>query len=143
MPNSTYPADTPVQIVPPGMENIVQKFNYSPGVRIGNWIYVAGQVGRDADLNIVQPLEAHLVQAWENVGQVLRAAGADYRHIVEMTTWHLHFHTQRDLFIDVKHRYIKPGEGVPPAWSGFEAADFAFPGLEVEIKVVAFVPDDE
>jgi enamine deaminase RidA (YjgF/YER057c/UK114 family) len=141
MPNEKYPANTPVQIIPPGMEEIVKRFNYSPGVRIGNWLYVAGQVGRDAELNIIHPLEDHLVQAWENVGAVLRAADADFSHIVEMTTWHLHFHTQRDLFIDIKHRYIKPGEGIPPAWSGFEAADFAFPGLQVEIKVIAYIPD--
>jgi len=141
MSDPKYPANTPVSIVPEGMENIVSNFNYSPGVRIGPWLYVAGQVGRDADLNIVMPIEDHLVQAWENVGKVLRAAGADYDNIVEMTTWHLHMHSQLEKFIEVKHRYITPGVAVPPAWSGFEAADFAFPGLQVEIKVVAFIPE--
>ena len=29
-------------IIPKGMENIYEKFHYSPGVKIGNMVYVAG-----------------------------------------------------------------------------------------------------
>jgi len=141
MTSEKYPTNTPTSVVPDSMSDIVERFNYSPAVRVGPWLYVAGQVGRDAGMNIITPLEDHLVQAWENVGTVLRAAGADYSNIIDLTTWHIDLHAQRTTFQQVMNRYIVPGVGVAPAWSSFEAVNLSFPGLLVEIKAIAFIPE--
>ena len=61
-------------IVPKGMEVIRERFHYSPGVVVGDTLYIAGQVGRDADLNVLEGAEAQYVQAFENVKKVLNAA---------------------------------------------------------------------
>ena len=54
-------------IVPPGMEVIRERFHYAPGVLVDGTLYIAGQVGRDANLHVVAGTEAQFVQAFENV----------------------------------------------------------------------------
>ena len=40
-------------IVPPSMRNILEEKGYTPGLRVGPLLFVAGQVGRTPDLRIV------------------------------------------------------------------------------------------
>ncbi|MGR8921753.1 MAG: RidA family protein [Gammaproteobacteria bacterium] len=120
-------------IIPPGMENIFERFHYAPGVLVDDTLYIAGQVGRDADLKVVEGTEAQFTQAFENVGKVLAAAGASFDDVVEMVTYHV---DMRDLqlFMQVKDRYFT---GRLPAWTGIGVTSLAMPGLIVEIKCQA------
>lgn len=120
-------------IIPPGMENIRERFHYAPGVLVDDTLYIAGQVGRNADLEVVEGTEAQFAQAFENVGKVLAAAGASFDDVVEMVTYHV---DMRDLplFMQVKDRYY--GDAVP-AWTGIGVTSLAMPGLLVEIKCTA------
>ena len=123
-------------IIPPGMENIFERFRYAPGVLVDGTLYIAGQVGRDANLAVVAGTEAQFVQAFENVGKVLRAAGGSFDDVVEMVTYHV---DMRDLalFMEVKNRYFS---GRLPAWTGVGVTALAMPGLMVEIKCTARLP---
>lgn len=120
-------------IIPPGMEIIHERFHYAPGVLADDTLYIAGQVGRDADLNVVAGTEAQFTQAFENVKKVLEAAGAGFDDVVEMVTYHV---DMRDLqlFMQVKDRYFT---GAVPAWTGIGVTSLAMPGLLVEIKCTA------
>ena len=69
-------------ITPADMQNIRQRFGYSPGVKVGNMLYIAGQVGRDAELHVIEGKEAQFAQAFDNVKKVLTAAGADFDQVV-------------------------------------------------------------
>jgi enamine deaminase RidA (YjgF/YER057c/UK114 family) len=122
-------------VVPKEMEVIKNRFHYNPGVKTGNLLFIAGQVGRDANLNVVEGKEAQFVQAFENLKKVLTAAGATFDDIVEMVTYHT---DMRDLqlFMSVKDRYYT---GEYPAWTGVGVTALAMPGLMVEIKCVAIV----
>jgi len=124
-------------IIPKGMENIYQRFRYSPGVKVGNMLYIAGQIGRDENLNVIEGKEAQFVQAFENVKKVLTAAGATFDDVVEMVTYHT---DMRDLqlFIQVKDRYFT---NQLPTWTGIGTTALAMPGLLVEIKCTAILPD--
>lgn len=124
-------------IVPKEMELIKQRFHYNPGVRAGNLLFIAGQVGRDENLNVIEGKEAQFVQAFENVKKVLSAAGATFDDVVDMVTYHT---DMRDLqlFITVKDRYYT---GEYPAWTGIGVTSLAMPGLMVEIKCVALLKD--
>jgi len=121
------------------MQNIHERFHYSPGVRAGNFLFIAGQVGRDENLQVVEGKEAQFVQAFENVKKVLTAAGATFDDVVEMVTYHT---DMRDLplFIQVKDRYITNPERFP-TWTGIETTTLAMPGLLVEIKCTALLPN--
>ena len=124
-------------IIPAGMELIFERFHYAPGVLADDTLYIAGQVGRDADLNVVEQTEAQFAQAFENVSKVLQAAGAGFDDVVEMVTYHV---DMRDLplFMQVKDRYFTNRF---PAWTGIGVSALAMPGLVVEIKCTAKLPD--
>lgn len=120
-------------IIPAGMEIIFERFHYAPGVLIDDALYIAGQVGRNENLEVVAGTEAQFVQAFENVKKVLDAAGASFDDVVEMVTYHI---DMRDLplFMEVKDRYFTNRF---PAWTGVGVTALAMPGLLVEIKCQA------
>ena len=128
-------------IVPPTMRNIYERFHYAPGVRIGPWLFCAGQVGRAADLRVVEGLEAQIVQAWENVRTVLAEGGAGFEHVYEMVTYHVGLQEQLQTFVEIKDRYILR-QNPPPAWTGIGVSELTFPGQVVEIQVNAYIPPD-
>ena len=128
---------TRTDVTPPAMQNIRERFRYSPGVRAGNLLYIAGQVGRDESLQVVADKEAQFVQAFENVKKVLTAAGATFDDVVEMVTYHTDLR-DLELFIAVKDRYITNLDRLP-TWTGIGTSALAMPGLFVEIKCTAYL----
>ncbi len=124
-------------IIPKGMEAVYDKIHYAPAVRVGNTIYVSGQIGRDDNMQLVEPREAQIVQAFENLKKVLAAGGASMDDIVDLTSFHT---DMRDLalFMEVKDRYLTRDF---PAWTAIGAASLCgVPGYIVEIKAVAVLP---
>jgi enamine deaminase RidA (YjgF/YER057c/UK114 family) len=121
-------------IIPTGMEAVYEKIHYAPAVRVGDTIYVSGQIGRDEQMRIVEGTEAQIVQAFENLKKVLAAAGAEMGDIVDLMSFHT---DMRDLpvFMHVKDRYLTRDF---PAWTAIGASSLGgVPGLIVEIKAVA------
>ncbi len=125
-------------VVPKEMEVIKERFHYNPGVKAtGHLLFIAGQVGRDQNLNVIEGKAAQFVQAFENVKTVLSAAGATFDDVVDMVTYHT---DMRDLqlFMSIKDRYYT---GEYPAWTGIGVTSLAMPGLMVEIKCVAMLKE--
>jgi enamine deaminase RidA (YjgF/YER057c/UK114 family) len=137
-------------IIPKGMEILYEKYHYCPGIKIGNTLYISGQVGRDENLQVVEGIEAQFVQTFENVKKVLSAAGATFDDVVEMVTYHVtgvnlggsqvndseqQFTIPHlPLFIQVKDRYFIDRF---PTWTGVGITALSMPGLIVEIKCTA------
>ena len=128
---------TRADITPQAMRTIRERFRYSPGVRAGNLLYIAGQVGRDENLQVVVDKEAQFAQAFENVKKVLTEAGATFDDVVEMVTYHADMR-DLELFISVKDRYITNLDRLP-TWTGIGTTALAMPGLFVEIKCTAYL----
>ncbi|MBD2338812.1 RidA family protein [Calothrix sp. FACHB-156] len=146
-------ANTREVIIPKGMEILYEKYHYCPGIKVGNTLYISGQVGRDENLQVVEGVEAQFVQTFENVKKVLTAAGATFDDVVEMITYHVtganlgnlqvpsaDASEQRftiphlPLFMQVKDRYFTNNF---PTWTGFGISALSTPGLIVEIKCTA------
>jgi enamine deaminase RidA (YjgF/YER057c/UK114 family) len=121
-------------IVPSGMENLVDRFHYAPGVLVGDTLYVSGQVGRDENLKVIEDKREQFAQAFRNVGKVLAAAGFEFSDIVELETWFLNFPADLPLFMSVKDEFLG---STTPTWTGFGVASFSMPGIVCEIKVTA------
>jgi enamine deaminase RidA (YjgF/YER057c/UK114 family) len=121
-------------IVPPGMENLVERFRYAPGVLVGDTLYVSGQVGRDEHLQVVEGTQAQFEQAFRNVGKVLQAAGFSFSDVVVLETWFLNFPGDLAVFMQVKDQFLG---NTTPTWTGFGVASFSMPGITCEIKVTA------
>lgn len=122
-------------IIPPGMENIVERFRYAPGVLVGDTLHVSGQVGRDENLQVIADKEAQFDQCFRNIGKVLDAAGFAFSDIVEMESWFTAFPGDLPLFMTVKDRWINGP--VYPTWTGFQVSNFSMPGIVCEVKVTA------
>ena len=134
-------------IIPKGMEILYERYHYCPGIKIGNTLYIAGQVGRDETMQVVMEPEALFVQTFENVKRVLDAAGATFDHVVEMVTYHVtsaELYTASGqepftipylpLFMQVKDRYFT---NPYPTWTGVGVTTLSTPKLIVEIKCTA------
>lgn len=123
-------------ILPKGMENIYDTYHYAPGILVGDTLYISGQVGRDENLKVVEGVEAQFVQAFENVGKVLEAAGASFDDVVELETWFVDSMSDLKTFLAVKDRYFTNRY---PTWTGFAVKGFSMPGILVEIKCKAIL----
>jgi enamine deaminase RidA (YjgF/YER057c/UK114 family) len=126
-------------VVPEDMKDVHERFRYSPGVKAGPFLFMAGQLGRDEHLHVVEDKEAQFAQAFENVEKILSAAGATFDDVVDMVTYHT---DMRDLqlFIEVKDRFFTNLERLP-TWTAIGVAALAMPGLFAEIKCTALLPD--
>jgi 2-iminobutanoate/2-iminopropanoate deaminase len=62
---------------------------YSPGILVGNTLYISGQLGRDPVTSQLVPggIEAETRQAMANIRKVLQAAGMDFRHVVSVNVF--------------------------------------------------------
>jgi len=121
-------------IIPPIMQRIVDRAGYVPAVQVGATVFCAGQVGRSADLEVIDDPEAQFLACWENLRLVLEAAGCTYEDVVDMTTYHVEMRKHMPVFRDVKNRVFPRGTC---AWTSIGVSELAHPGLLVEIKCVA------
>lgn len=125
-------------VVPAGMEAVYERIRYAPAVKVGNIIYVSGQVGRDEKMQLVEGREAQTVRAFENLKKVLEAAGASLSDVVDLTTFHT---DMRDLplFLKIRDHYLTTHP--MPAWTAVGAHMLGgTAGYIVEIKAVAVLP---
>ncbi|MFL9910849.1 RidA family protein [Paraburkholderia sp. RL17-337-BIB-A] len=126
-------------VIPAGMEAVYEKIRYAPAVKVGNTIYVSGQIGRDMAMQLVEGREAQIVQAFENLARALSAAGASLGDVVDLTTYHT---DMRDLplFMKVRDQYLTTHP--LPAWTAVGAhMPGGAAGYIVEIKRSAVLPD--
>lgn len=123
-------------IVPPGKERAYSRFHFSPALRVGEVLYVSGHVGRAPDGTISGDLATQLRDAFENVASTLAAAGASWRDVVEMTSYHVGLQDQFERFVEVRDAYVAEPY---PAWTAVGVSELAG-GAVVEIKAVAVAP---
>jgi len=116
--------------------NVTLAGKYSHGAEVpagARLLYVSGQVGIDSKGKLQPTFEKQAVQAWKNIGQVLKAAGMGYKDIVKITSfitdgrYLLANRAARDQFITEPY----------PAATLLVVAGLADPAMLVEIEVVA------
>ena len=108
---------------------------YSPAVRAGDWLVLAGQVGLDpASRAIVDGVEAQAGQALANIRAILADCGAAMTDVAKTTV----FVTDIAEFGTVNAVYAKAFGDHRPARSTVQVA--ALPaGAQVEIEAWAYV----
>jgi 2-iminobutanoate/2-iminopropanoate deaminase len=111
---------------------------YSPAVRAGDWIVLAGQVGFDPSSGTIVDggAAAQARQALANVAAVLGDVGATFADVAKTTV----FVTDMGEFAAVNAAYADAFGGHRPARSTVEVS--ALPaGATVEIEVWAYRPE--
>jgi len=107
---------------------------YSPAVKVGSFVFCAGQVGRNpATGEIGTTIEEQTRQALVNLQSILEAAGASLDDAVKTTV----FMADMSEFSRMNSEYAKFFKDDPPARS---TVGVALPqGMKVEIELVAHV----
>lgn len=123
-------------VIPPSVARTAASYEYSPGVIVpaGDLLFVSGQIGRDANGDVIADAEQQFVAAFENLQSILVQAGATMADVIDITTFHT---SMADLavFAKVKSRFL---DTTPyPAWTAIGITELALPGVLVEIKATA------
>ncbi|OBG73652.1 MULTISPECIES: Rid family hydrolase [Mycobacterium] len=128
----------------PGYGEIARTRNhYRQALRIGDRIEISGQGGWDADFAMpATPLEEEIVRACDNVEKTLAEAGASWRDVVNVHSYHVP--TTPDS-IGTEHMAVMVNQfrkrfgASMPLWTALGVEALALPGQRVEIEVVAIV----
>ncbi len=111
-----------------------QPLPFSDAVRVGDTLYLSGQLGIGADGKLPDGIEAQAKQALDNVGAILKRAGLGYGDVFHCTAM-LSDMALWPAFNKVYVTYFP--EGKRPARSAFGASGLALGGL-VELECQAY-----
>ena len=118
---------------PPDMKD--QRPRYTLGWRVGQTIYVAGQLPYDGDGNLVGPgdIKAQTRRVFENVRKVVEAGGGTMDDVVKLTVFVTDVR-HREPYGEVRSEFFGPN---PPASTLVQIANLAVPGALIEIEAIA------
>jgi 2-iminobutanoate/2-iminopropanoate deaminase len=107
---------------------------YSPGILVGNTLYISGQLGRDPATAQLVPggIEAETRQAMANVRKVLQAAGMDFKNVVSVNVYITSFGD----FAKFNALYQEYFPVDPPARATVQVAGLNL-GAHLEIQMIA------
>ncbi len=125
----------PIERIQP--EGLYRPPAYSHVVRVGNTVYIAGQTAVDENGQVVGrgDFMAQAVQVFENLKKALASVGADFRHLVKVTTY-ITDPRYRDMLTEVRRKYYA---GNLPASTLIVVAGLAQPEYLLEIEGIAVV----
>ena len=108
--------------------------NYSPGIQIGDTLYVSGQTGSDPKTQKVsENFEDEVKQCLANIGAVLHAGGYDFSDAVSVQV----YLTDMDLFPRMNAVYTQTFKEPRPTRTTVGVTKLAGAGAHIEITVTA------
>ncbi len=116
-------------IIPAG---VAPNPNLSPGIRVGDMLYVSGHVGTDASGNIAEGCEAQSRQVMANIRGVIEAAGGKMEDVCKITC----FLTNMDDYADYAKVRLETWPSSPPASSTVGVSALVRPELVVEVEAI-------
>jgi 2-iminobutanoate/2-iminopropanoate deaminase len=109
---------------------------YSPGMVVGNLVFVSGQAGRDPRTGIVPDgVEAQTEQALRNVAAILESAGSSLGHVIRCGVFLIHMSD----FQKMNAIYAQMFGDHRPARTTVVVSALPGKGLRVEIDAVAVI----
>ena len=106
--------------------------NYSPGIQVGDTLYISGQAGEDAAGKVPAQFEAEVKQALDNIDVVLNAAGMSSSNVVSVQV----YLTDGSLFQRMNAVYTNYFKDPRPTRTTVVVAKLVGPG-HIEITVTA------
>lgn len=113
-----------------------KQLTYSQAVKVGNTIYIAGQVGMDEQGVVEGGFEAQAVKAFENMKLVLEAAGASFKDVIKLNGYFTNYLRDRSKYHEIRRRFFSPPL---PIATNVQVVSLALPELLLEIEAVAVI----
>jgi 2-iminobutanoate/2-iminopropanoate deaminase len=120
------------EIAVPGLAPAIS--HYTDAVRFGNLLFVSGIISVDKDLKLVggDDVVAQTRCVFENLNQVLAAAGATFTDVLKVTVFLLDVN-DRVKINKVRQEYFGSAR---PASTLIGVRELALPGVKIEIEAV-------
>ena len=117
----------------------IPKGHYSPGIEHNGLIYVSGQLPMTLDTRepSTGSVEEQTELALRNVEHVLKAAGSDLDHVIQMTI----YVSDMELWGRVNERYARVMGDHRPARAMIPVKELHF-GTQIEIQAIAAKKED-
>ncbi|HXT32132.1 MAG TPA: Rid family detoxifying hydrolase [Vicinamibacterales bacterium] len=129
----------PVHLQPVTARNLPAPVGpYSPGMVVGNLVFVSGQAGRDPASGRLagDTIEAQTEQVLKNIATILEAAGTTLQHVIRCGV----FIVDMKEFPRMNEVYARVFGAHRPARTTVEVSGLPGEGLRVEIDAVAVLP---
>ena len=128
-----------LEIIQPNTVHDTTAYAYAHAVRMGDFIFVSGQVARGADGNLVgkDDVRAQTEQVFKNLRAVLEAAGSGMHKVGKVTVFVTRLE-YRPIVHEIRSRVFKEA-GHLPASTLAVVVSLADPDWLVEIEAVALV----
>ncbi len=112
--------------------------NLSPGIRVGDFLFVSGHVSTDADGNVVGvgDCEAQSRQVMANIRGVIAAAGGRIEDVAKITC----FLTNMDNYPAYAKVRLETWPSSPPASSTVGVPALVRPEFLVEVEAIVRLP---
>ncbi len=123
---------------PPGTERIYENWKFSQAVRVGDTVWVSGQVGAGRE-GVPEKIEDQARIAFASLGRVLEASGATLADVVELVTYHTDMSEMAGVS-SVKSEFFPKDY---PAWTAVGVTGLALAGLRLEVKATAVIGSAE
>lgn len=117
-----------------GGNKVFDLFKYSPAVKAGGLVFIAGQVGIRPDGTVPDSAGEQIRLAFTRLGAILTHEGLGFEDLVELVSYHVRIDEQLTTFREIKDEFITRDF---PAWTILGIASLARPNLLIEIKAIA------
>src|SRR5437867_4211049 len=123
-----------IPIAPPGMKD--QRPRYTLGWRIGNTIYVAGQLPYDKDGTLIGPdIKSQARRCLHNIQRVVETGGGTMDDVVKVTVFVTDVR-YREAYAEARGEFFKANV---PASTLVQISNLSVPGALIEIEAIAVV----
>ncbi|MEE9103699.1 RidA family protein [Pseudomonas nitroreducens] len=123
-------------INPPQTQVLYDTYHFSQANRVGNIVWVSGQVGIDANFVPGADITEQSHLAFQALRGILEEAGGSLADVVELITFHTDLQGEVHAFGQVKDEYFPDRY---PAWSAVGVTQLSLPQLRVEVRAVAVI----
>ena len=131
--------EKPQFFITPGYgKRLLETLHYSQALRVGNRVEISGQGGWDDNFEFPATVEAEIAQAFRNVERTLATAGASWKHVVHVNSYHVGgFPPEVNETMANLYRHYMPSHA--PIWTEIGVAALGHPAMRIEIRVTAIV----
>ncbi|GGA54332.1 hypothetical protein GCM10011499_25630 [Pelagibacterium lentulum] len=123
-------------VFPENRHALYEAHGYSAAIRSGDLLFVSGQVGSREDGSPEPDFANQVQRAFDNLSNVLKAAGCTFDDIIDVTTFHTDPEAQFETIMGVKSKVFP--QTPYPNWTAVGVNWLA--GFDFEIKVIARIP---
>ena len=109
---------------------------YTHGVEVppnARWLYIAGQIGLKKDGSVPPTLEEQTEVAWQNIVEILAAAGMKVTDLVKITQYLTNI-DDFPKYAAIRARFLA---GHRPASTGLIISSLVKPEFQVEVEAIA------